>query len=295
MQLQTELGEGTITTFAAGALVATAQVMLVAELDGRVGIITDRTSFHPQSLTWPDQPGDRGTVTLADGRQAVVDESREALLNRATGVIFTGDDAATVKRNDPDIHAVVLHLVQGSPKVSPGATVTLRVDEGYRHALSLQHTGVHLAALALNQIAAAFWAKEADAADSLGAPNLDKAAVTGSRIAPEGSVDSYRIGKSLRKKGFDRDAFLADLPGHTAAINAVLRQMLDTPAPVLVTPGEGYLQDRRLWTTHLNGTEVSMPCGGTHLADLSQIGGITVDLAATEDGFVMRTTTLAAS
>ncbi|WP_431300697.1 hypothetical protein [Tabrizicola sp. BL-A-41-H6] len=295
MQLQTELAEGTITSFAAGAVVAPARVLLVTEMDGRMVIVTDRTPFHPQSLTWPDQPGDRGTVTLADNRQTVVEDSREALLNRVTGMIFTGEDATAVKRNDPEINAVVLHLVQGSIEVSPGATVTLHVDADYRRALSLQHTGVHLAALVLNQAAAAFWTKKADDADSLGAPNLDKAAVAGSRITPEGSVDSYRIGKSLRKKGFDRDAFLADLPGRTAAIIATLRQMIDTPAPVLVAPGEGYLHDRRLWATRLNGTEVSMPCGGTHVENLSQIGGIMVELAASDEGFVMATTTLPAS
>ena len=111
--------------------------------------------------------------------------------------------------------------------------------------------------------------------------------MTRSEIGVDASTDSYRLGKSLRKKGFDAAAFLADLPGQTAAINTVLRQMLEVPAPVHVSPVEGPLGDRRLWSTRLNGVEVSMPCGGTHLAHLSELASIAVGLAPTEDGFVM--------
>ena len=123
----------------------------------------------------------------------------------------------------------------------------------------------------------------------MGAPNLDNAAVTRSEISPEASTDHYRLGKSLRKKGFDAAGFLADIPARTAAVNAALSGMLEDPAEVAITPARGPLGDRRLWSTRLNGADVSMPCGGTHLANLDELAEVTVALTATEDGFAMRT------
>lgn len=291
MELQTGLTDGTIVTFAGGSLAETATVLLVAEAPGQVLVVTDRTPFHPESLTWPDQPGDRGTLALADGGLVTVRDSHEAVLNVATGMLLAGDAALGQKRGDPDLRAVVLHWLDAGAVPKPGDVVGLTVDQTYRDALSLQHTGVHLAALALNQCAAPFWTKDGHDPDSLGFPNLDQAAVTRSEIGATASLDVYRLGKSLRKKGFDRDAFMADLSDRAATINATLATMLASPAPVSLTPTEGPLGDRRLWSTRLNGTPVSMPCGGTHVADLSQIARITVTLEPVEDGFAMRTTT----
>ncbi len=293
MQIETDLRDPTIVTFAGGSLAETARVAFAAPLDGQTIIITDRTPFHPQSLTWPDQPGDRGTLQRADGQRLAVLDCREAILNRDTGLLATGDDALALKRNDPDLVAVVLHVVANADTLRAGETVALSVDQPWRDALSLQHTGVHLAALALNRCAAAFWTKPADSADGLGAPDFDKAAVSGSTIKADRSVDTYRIGKSLRKKGFERDTFLADLPARSNTINATLHEMLATPAPVILTPAEGSLGDRRLWSTRLDGTSVEMPCGGTHVADLAQIGTISVTLETSDDGFVMTTTSRA--
>ena len=202
---------------------------------------------------------------------------------------LAGEAALGQKRGDPDLRAVVLHWLDAGPVPKVGDVVGLTVDQTYRDVLSLQHTGVHLAALALNQCAASFWTKDGQDPDTLGFPNLDQAAVTGSEIGVTASLDVYRLGKSLRKKGFDRDAFVADLSDRAAMINATLATMLASPAPVSLTPTEGQLGDRRLWSTQLGGKPVSMPCGGTHVADLSQIARITVTLEPVEDGFAMRT------
>ncbi|MBC7478632.1 MAG: metal-dependent hydrolase, partial [Pseudorhodobacter sp.] len=165
--------EGTWVTFAGGSLAAGAEVVFVTRGDDGWLIATDRTPFHPASLSWPDQPGDRGWMTLADGRRVAVTDSREALWNATTGALADASD----KRGDPNISAVVLHGVDGGPP-AVGERVTLDVDRDYRDALSLQHTGVHLAALALNHCAGRFWTKDPDDPDTLGVPNLDKAAVT---------------------------------------------------------------------------------------------------------------------
>lgn len=289
MDLQTGLTSGTVVSFAGGALAEAARVLFAAEVAGEWLVVTDRSPFHPVSLSWPDQPGDRGELILGGGRKLAVLDSREGLLNQATGVLAVGDAARALKRSDPDLTSVVLHVTTAAPD---GETVTLQVDAPYRAALSLQHTGVHLAALALNQVATRYWTKDPQDPDSLGAPNFDKAAVTRSEIGTEASIDHYRLGKSLRKKGFDAAGFLADLPAGATAVNAALAALLERPAAVAITPARGLLGDRRLWSTRLNGAEVSMPCGGTHLADLAELAEISVALTPTEDGFVMLTSSV---
>ena len=285
MDLQTEGIEGTVVTFAGGSLHEAALVVLTAEVAGEWLVVTDRSPFHPVSLSWPDQPGDRGWLICGTNRSRVLD-SREGLLNQRTGVLSVGDAARALKRSDPDLTSVVLHVTETAPTTK---AVTLDVDATFRAALSLQHTGVHLAALVLNKVAAGFWSKDPQDPDSLGAPNLDKAAVTRSEISEEASIDHYRLGKSLRKKGFDAAGFLADLPARATEMNEALRELLATPAPIQISPAEGLLADRRVWSTRLNGADIAMPCGGTHLTDLAELTEIMVSIDPTEDGFVMRT------
>jgi alanyl-tRNA synthetase len=285
MDLQTEGVEGTVVTFAGGRLQEAALVVFTAEVAGEWLVVTDRSPFHPVSLSWPDQPGDRGWLICGTNRLSVLD-SREGFLNRRTGLLSVGEDAWALKRSDPDLTSVVLHVTEAAPTTK---AVTLEVDATFRAALSLQHTGVHLAALALNRVAAGFWSKDPQDPDSFGAPNLDKAAVTLSEIIEEASTDHYRLGKSLRKKGFDAVGFLADLPTRASEMNEALRGFLATSAPIRISPAEGPLANRRLWSTRLNGADIAMPCGGTHLADLVELAEVMVSIAPTEDGFVMRT------
>ena len=285
MDLQTEGIEGTVVTFAGGSLHEAALVGLTAEVAGEWLVVTDRSPFHPVSLSWPDQPGDRGWLICGTNRSRVLD-CREGLLNQRTGVLSVGDAARALKRSDADLTSVVLHVTDAAPTTK---AVTLEVDATFRAALSLQHTGVHLAALVLNKVAAGFWSKDPQDPDSLGAPNLDKAAVTCSQISEEASIDHYRLGKSLRKKGFDVAGFLADLPTRATEMNEALQGLLGTPAPIHISPTEGPLADRRLWSTRLNGADITMPCGGTHLTDLAELTEIMVSMDPTEDGFVMRT------
>ena len=285
MNMQTEGVEGTVVTFAGGRLHEAALVVFTAEVAGEWLVVTDRSPFHPVSLSWPDQPGDRGWLICGTNRLSVLG-SREGLLNRRTGLLSVGEEARALKRSDPDLTSVVLHVTEAAPTTK---AVTLEVDATFRSALSLHHTGVHLAALALNRVASGFWSKDPQDPDSLGAPNFDKAAVTRSEISEEASTDHYRLGKSLRKKGFDAAVFLTDLPTRATEVNEVLRGFLATPAPVRISPAAGPLADRRLWSTRLNGADVAMPCGGTHLADLADLTKVMVSMVPTEDGFVMRT------
>lgn len=84
---------------------------------------------------------------------------------------------------------------------------------------------------ALNGALAARWRKVPDV-DSLGNPKFDAIAITSSRIGPDLSTDSYRLGKSLLKKGFT-SAAPADAINSCACWDSY-RNRLDPP-PVFVS------------------------------------------------------------
>ncbi len=86
---------------------------------GEKGIEFDRTIFYP---TGGGQPGDRGTLTTADGREvAVVD---------------------TVKGGAPGLIAHV--LAPGAEPLAVGTAVTMKLDWARRHKLMRMHSCLHL-------------------------------------------------------------------------------------------------------------------------------------------------------
>ena len=83
------------------------------------GIVLDRTIFYAQG---GGQPGDRGTLTLADGTSVPV-------MNTVYG---------------PDRTLILHQLPPGSPLPRAGETVTLALDWALRHARMRVHTALHL-------------------------------------------------------------------------------------------------------------------------------------------------------
>lgn len=247
----------------------------------RWAVITDVTPFHPLDHTWPDQPADQGTlagVQVADCVTGAVSPDGELLL---------GADIP-VRRGDPAWTWVVVHLLDD--EVGAGR-VALQVDAAYRASLSAAHTACHLAALALNEAAAGLWRKDPPRRDSLGNPDLDGLAIVESRIEPWHSIDTYRLGKSIRKKGLDTEALLAGLPALADQVSARLASWIATGAAVHIdTGGDTGVAARRTWRCELPDGEVSYPCGGTHVASLADLPATThVTYRATDDGFVADT------
>uniref|UniRef100_UPI000FDCB054 metal-dependent hydrolase n=1 Tax=Microbacterium sp. CPCC 204701 TaxID=2493084 RepID=UPI000FDCB054 len=247
----------------------------------------DETAFHPVDTAWPDQPADRG-VLLAGGTEiAVVDAVVGAVQD---GDLLLGADVP-VRTGTPGWTFVVVHLVEGDP-LAAGDRVEVRVDADHRAALSTGHTACHLAALALDAALADAWRKDAPL-DARGAPAFDALAIRESRILPNGSHDLYRIGKSLRRKGFD-PAALDDLGALAARVQAQPASWLESGADVRVDRDGDLLADRRSWVCELPGGAVRIPCGGTHVDSLADIAAITVSFALTAvDGgseLVMTTT-----
>jgi len=169
----------------------------------------------------------------------------------------------------------VAHLVEGVPP-AVGENVEVQVDAAYRAALSSGHTACHLASLALDAALADAWRKDVPR-DGLGAPAFDALAIEESRIHPLGARDVYRIGKSLRRKGFD-PVVLDDLAPVAARVNGLLADWLGVGGEVRIETAGDTLADRRTWVCDLPGGEVRIPCGGTHVTSLGALSSVTVAL-----------------
>lgn len=247
-------------------------------------LVTEITPFHPQSHLWPDQPGDTGTVGW-DGGEAVVGPCRMGAIS-PDGELFVDLDIP-VKRGAEGWAFVVVHPLVGRHELEVGSKVELRVDAEARHALSLGHSGCHLVALALNRVLIPYWRKEVSERDALGQPDFDRLAIQRSRVEPMGSREQHRIGKSLRKKGVNGEALLAELAQIEERINEQLVQWLATGGEIRRTRAGEAIIDSRYWHCVLEGQELTIPCGGTHVASLAELGRVSVQLSPAEEGFIL--------
>ncbi|RZU66086.1 alanyl-tRNA synthetase [Microterricola gilva] len=260
----------------------------------RWAVLLDTTSCHPVDAAWPDQGADRAVLqpaASADPSQARPVLDCVVAATDGTLLLLGGD--IPVRPGTPGWAFVVAHIVEDVSGLAEGERVELVVDAEYRRALSLGHSGCHLAALALNRAVAGRWSKEVRA-DGLGSPDFDGIAIESSRIGEFGSVDTYRLNKSLRRKGFDAEGLADALPEIGAAINATLAEWTGGPGGIHIDAEGPRLSDRRHWVCELPDGTVRIPCGGTHARSLAELGAVTVALELADiDGtpvLTMRTT-----
>lgn len=283
---------GTVVTYPSGATTSTGTVLHTADAgEGRTAVVLDATAFHPVDTAWPDQPADRGVLVRGGNPLPIVD----AVVGAIQGdVLHLGRDVP-VRTGTEGWTFVVAHLVDDVPDggISDGETVRIEADAAYRAALSAGHTSCHLASLALDAALAEAWRKDVPV-DALGAPAFDALAISESRILPDGSRDVYRIGKSLRRKGFEPDA-LTDLDGIAARANERLAEWVAGGGAVRIEADGPELADRRTWVCALPGAEVRIPCGGTHVSSLADLAAVTVslDVRPVEGGLELVMTTVA--
>ena len=175
-------------------------------------MLTESTSFHPVDAAWPDQPADAG-VLRAGGVAVPI---RDAVVAATDGAeLFLGDDIP-VRKGTEGWAFLVAHLVDDDAAIAEGDEIEIESDASVRAALSIGHTACHVASLALNRALAGNWSKPARE-DALGSPDFDGIAIATSRIEPNGSTDTYRLNKSLRRAGFDTAAVAADVLDTLAA------------------------------------------------------------------------------
>lgn len=279
----------TLVTFASGAVNGSGTVTRIeSSTDGGV-IVVDATPFHPVDHTWPDQPGDSGTISI-DGASATVSEAVMAAVSDE-GVFAVGADIP-VKRGADGWTWLVAHRLTGEiPEwLVPGASVALSVNQESRSGLSRGHTACHLASLALDLAVADLWRKD-PGADALGNPDFEGRANQTSRIHEDGAVDEYRLGKSLRRAGFDTETFAATLTEREASINAQLATWVASGAASRIVTEGPTIVDRRTWVCELPGGTAEILCGGTHVASLAEFASISVALDLSDPQLLVMTTT----
>ncbi|MEW1961485.1 hypothetical protein AB0269_03355 [Microbacterium sp. NPDC077644] len=279
----------TVVTFPAGSVVGDSVISSVHASEAGAVVIVDATPFHPVDHTWPDQPGDAGAIRLGEESVAVVEAVMAAVSD--DGAFAVGADIP-VKRGVEGWTWLVGHVLDAEAPawLTPGAEVSLEVDAELRAGLSRGHTACHLASLALDLAVADLWRKDAGA-DALGNPDFEGRANQSSRIHEDGAVDEYRLGKSLRKAGFDTEAFAATLSEREAAINAQLSAWVASGASSLVETDGPTIVDRRRWHCALPDGDAVIPCGGTHARSLTEFASISVTLELTDPQTLVMTTT----
>jgi len=279
----------THVSFPAGAVTGESPVLAVHPLaDGRYAVVTEATPFHPLDHTWPDQPADLGVLTVNGVQHPVVDCLTGAV-GPEGGPLAVGADIP-VRRGDEEWSWLVLHVVESEPAGAVGQIAELSVDAERRALLSAAHSGCHLLALALNAALAPRWRKDPGRADAFGNPDFDSLAMASSVMDTEASTDVYRLGKSLRKKGFTTEATeefpaLADaLPALTDAVNAQLAAWVAADAAVRIEVPGPELTARRRWHCELPAGPAEIFCGGTHLHHLGELVELRTELLLAEDG-----------
>ncbi|GAA0661246.1 hypothetical protein GCM10010193_10380 [Kitasatospora atroaurantiaca] len=279
----------THVSFPAGAVTGASPVLAVHALaDGRYAVVTEATPFHPLDHTWPDQPADLGVLTV-NGVQYPVVDCLTGAVGPEGGPLAVGADIP-VRRGDEEWSWLVLHVVESEPAGAVGRIAELSVDAERRALLSAAHSGCHLLALALNAALAPRWRKDPGRADAFGNPDFDSLAMASSVMDTEASTDVYRLGKSLRKKGFTTEATeefpaLADaLPALTDAVNAQLAAWVAADAPVRIEVPGPELTARRRWHCELPAGPAEIFCGGTHLHHLGELVELRTELLLAEDG-----------
>lgn len=284
----------TIVSFAGGAITGDGTVTRVESgTDGTVVVVVDATPFHPVDHTWPDQPGDTGTLSSDDVTIPVTEALMAAVSDE--GEFAVGGDIP-VKRGAEGWTWLVAHRIDGAAPawLTDGSRVRLTVDAARRAGLSRGHTACHLASLALDLAVAGLWRKD-PGEDALGNPDFEGRANQSSRIHEEGAVDEYRLGKSLRRAGFDTETFAATLADREQRINAQLAAWIAAGATSRVETEGPTIVDRRRWHCALPEGEAVILCGGTHVRALSEFSSISVSLDLTDPQLLVMTTTATAA
>ncbi|KNC18551.1 metal-dependent hydrolase [Arthrobacter sp. RIT-PI-e] len=255
----------TSVTYPRGTVETPGTVLHVEHLaDGRSAVLLDTTAFHAVDSAWPDQGADRGELVSGTSSSPVVD----CVVGATDGAVLHLGADVPVRKGTEGWAFVVAHVLEGTA-LREGDDVVTRVDARHRAAVSAGHTGCHLASLALNRALADRWKKEV-APDALGSPNFDALAIDTTTIGEFGSEDHYRLGKSLRRKGFTVDGL--DTGAVAATVNATLAGWTATGAAIGIEADGPALTDRRRWICDLPGQRAEIPCGGTHLTSLRGVG-----------------------
>lgn len=287
----------TITQFCHQTWQLDANIQLVQQAEDMIYLVVDKTPFHPVSHIWPDHPADRGSV-IANGTEYSVINCLVGAVELASHTLYVDRDIP-VKRDQAGWAFVVVHCVDIEPQqLVVGENVILSVDKTYQQALSRGHSAGHLAFLALNKVLTqqGYWRKDADRKDALGHYDFNSYAQETSYVTEDKCIDSYRLGKTLRKRGLNSAEMLENLAVVESAVNQQLISWLALGTNVLMRCQGEHLTDSRYWQSDLGESViVEIPCGGTHISSLDELQSIMVTLRESELNYIeMQTDVIAA-
>ena len=207
---------------------------------GEQGVVLDRTVFYPLG---GGQAGDTGVLVLTDGRALQVADTRKC--KDAEGKP-TGDIAHVPA---PGQEALLAEL-------RPGAAVVARVDWERRHKLMRFHTTTHLLCHLVPQL------------------------VNGCSITPEYARLDFNMTDPLEKEALTEGIARLVAAAHPVAVGAITDEELDAnPALVKsmsVQPPRGTGRIRTIRIGEGESAVDFQPCGGTHVANTSEIGAVVV-------------------
>ncbi|MEL7487804.1 MAG: metal-dependent hydrolase [Pseudomonadota bacterium] len=279
------IGSDTLVLYTEGCLEAQSRCVHAVRYnaDG-VLLFFETTPFHPVDHKWPDQPSDQGEIEIGGDKYDVLNCMIAARESEASDILV-GDEIPVRTGTDGWAFFVAHEITSANaPETFVGLSAYLRVNEDRRIHLSQSHTACHLAALALNAAATEYWKKEFRL-DSLGHPDFDQAAIQSSQIFMNGSTDVYRLGKGMKKKGFNNVSFLENLPKIQKNIQDYFDKLVALDAEIYIEKSSPKLSDRRVWHAIIDGETAAIPCGGTH-ASSTGIGDYNIKLIIADEGLV---------
>ncbi|MEW6685791.1 MAG: hypothetical protein AB1393_06240 [Candidatus Edwardsbacteria bacterium] len=265
------------------------KVIIVYRDETRYLLVTDKSPFHPLDYFWKDQPGDRGLIKTEDVTLKISDTVTWPIQKQSQTLSYSPN--LNIKRSDPNYILLTAHVIETITKggdIFPleeifslgliGKNVRMEVDKEYRDSLSRPHSASHLMSLALNKVLDPLWRKDYSR-DSLGNRNFDSAAISRSTISPNVSTDTYRLGDSLRKKGFSSDVLLANIEEYSKKIEETIAEWCKLKDVEVIMNGKGdFLGSYWTWNTIVDGKNVSIPCGGTHVGRIGEIVPISIEM-----------------
>jgi misacylated tRNA(Ala) deacylase len=207
---------------------------------GEQGIVLDRTVFYPLG---GGQAGDSGVLVLADGRLLQVADTRK--YKDAEGRP-TGEIAHVPAPGQEGLLATL----------RPGDPVIARIDWDRRHKLMRFHTTTHLLCHLVPQL------------------------VNGCSITPEYARLDFNMTDPLEKDALSEGIARLVAAAHPVEVGAISDEELDAnPALVKsmsVQPPRGTGSVRTIRVGGADGAIDYQPCGGTHVANTSEIGAVVV-------------------
>jgi misacylated tRNA(Ala) deacylase len=207
---------------------------------GEQGVVLDRTVFYPLG---GGQAGDSGVLVFADGATIAIADTRKCK-------DLEGKPTADIA------HVPAPGQEASFAQVRPGDQVVARIDWERRHKLMRFHTSTHLLCHLVPQL------------------------VNGCSITPEYARLDFNMTEPLDKDALTQGIARLVAAAHAVQVGAITDEELDAnPALVKsmsVQPPRG---TGRVRTIRIGTTELSIdfqPCGGTHVANTGEIGGVVV-------------------